>query len=137
MGNQPKISISPLLQNDWQTQTEMLDVYRPQKSLFIGIPKEVTLQENRVPLVPSSVATLVAHGHRIIIEAGAGKKSNYSDRDFSEAGAEVVYNVEEVFKCNILLKVAPPTLDEIELMHANQILISPLQLTTIAYAKKE
>jgi alanine dehydrogenase len=133
MGNQPKISISPLLQNDWQTQTEMLDVYRPQKSLFIGIPKEVTLQENRVALVPSSVATLVAHGHRIIIEAGAGKKSNYSDRDFSEAGAEVVYNVEEVFKCNILLKVAPPTLEEIELMHPNQILISPLQLATITH----
>ncbi len=131
MGNQPKISISPLLQSDWQTQTEMLDVYRPQKSLFIGIPKEVTLQENRVALVPSSVATLVAHGHRIIMEAGAGKKSNYTDRDFSEAGAEVIYNVEEVFKCNILLKVAPPTLEEIKLMHENQILISPLQLATI------
>jgi alanine dehydrogenase len=131
MGNQPKISISPLLQSEWQTQTEMLDVYRPQKSLFIGIPKEVTLQENRVALVPSSVATLVAHGHRIIMEAGAGKKSNYTDRDFSEAGAEVIYNVEEVFKCNILLKVAPPTLEEIKLMHENQILISPLQLATI------
>jgi alanine dehydrogenase len=131
MGNQPKISISPLLQSEWQTQTEMLDVYRPQKSLFIGIPKEVTLQENRVALVPSSVATLVAHGHRIIMEAGAGKKSNYTDRDFSEAGAEVIYNLEEVFKCNILLKVAPPTLEEIKLMHENQILISPLQLATI------
>jgi alanine dehydrogenase len=132
MGNQSTISISPLLQSEWQTQTEMLDVHRRSMSLFIGIPKEVTLQENRVALVPSAVHTLVSSGHRVIIEAGAGKKSNYTDRDFSEAGAEVVYDVKEVYKCNILLKVAPPTLDEIELMHPNQILMSPLQLATIS-----
>ena len=132
MGNQPKISISPLLQSEWQTQTEMLEVQLRRQSMFIGIPKEVTLQENRVALVPSSVATLTAHGHRVIIETGAGKKSNYSDKDFSEAGAEIAYDREQVFKCNILLKVAPPTLEEIELMHPNQILISPLQLTTIS-----
>lgn len=132
MRDQPKISISPLLQGDWLTQTEMLDVtYRP-KSLFIGIPKETTLQENRVGLVPSSVATLVSHGHRVIIESGAGKKANYTDRDFSEAGAEIAFDREHVYKCNILLKVAPPTLEEVGLMHANQILISPLQLATIA-----
>jgi alanine dehydrogenase len=131
MGNQPKISISPLLQSEWQTQTEMLEVHRRQQSLFIGIPKEVTLQENRVALTPSSVATLVAHGHRVLIETTAGKKSNFSDRDFSEAGAEIAFDKEQVFKANILLKVAPPTLDEIALMHHKQILISPLQLTTI------
>lgn len=132
MGNQPKISISPLLQSEWQTQTEMLDLHRRQQSLFIGIPKEVTLQENRIALTPSSVATLVAHGHRVIIETNAGKKSNFSDRDFSEAGAEIAFDREQVFKANILLKVAPPTLEEIELMHHKQILISPLQLATIS-----
>lgn len=131
MGEQPKISISPLLHSEWNTQTEMLEVQHRQKSLFIGIPKESTLQENRVALVPSSVTTLVAHGHRVIIEAGAGMKSNYSDRDYAEAGAEVVFDITEVFKCNILLKVAPPTFDEINLMHPNQILISPMQLATI------
>lgn len=132
MGSQATISISPLLQGEWQTQAEMLEIPLRQHNLFIGIPREVSLQENRVALVPSSVATLVAHGHRVIIESGAGKKSNYSDRDYSEAGAEIVFDREHVFKCNILLKVAPPTLEEIELMHSNQILISPLQLATIS-----
>jgi alanine dehydrogenase len=100
--------------------------------MFIGIPKEFSLQENRVALVPSSVATLVANGHRVVIESGAGDKSNFSDHDFAECKAEIVFSKEEVFKADVLIKVAPPTLDEIELMHPNQILISPLQLPIIS-----
>lgn len=115
-----------------QTQTEMLQVPQKPNKLFIGIPKEVTLQENRVALVPSSVASLIAHGHRIVVEAGAGDKSNYSDHDYSEAGAEIAYSAEQVYKAGIIIKVAPPTLEEIELMHPNQILISPLQLPLIS-----
>ena len=115
-----------------QTQTEMLQVARKPSKLYIGIPKEVTLQENRVALVPSSVTSLIAHGHRIIIQTGAGEKSNYSDHDYSEAGAEIAYSAEQVYKADIIIKVAPPTLEEIELMHPNQILISPLQLPLIS-----
>jgi GTPase involved in cell partitioning and DNA repair len=58
------------------TQTETLEVSRKHQPLFIGIPKETTLQENRVALVPHSVATLTAHGHRVVVEAGAGEKPN-------------------------------------------------------------
>ena len=110
----------------------MLQVPTKPNKLFIGIPKEVTLQENRIALVPSSVASLIAHGHRVVIQTGAGEKSNFSDHDYSEAGAEIAYSEEQVYKADIILKVAPPTLEEIELMHPNQILISPLQLPLIS-----
>ncbi len=115
----------------FQTQTEMLEVQRKPNKLFIGIPKEITLQENRVALVPSSIETLIAHGHRIVIESGAGEKSHFTDHEFSEAGAEIAYSAEQVYKANVILKVAPPTTQEIELMKPNQILISPLQLPII------
>ena len=70
-----------------RTQTEMLDVQPKHQRLFIGIPKETTLQENRVALVPHSVVSLVAHGHKVVVEAGAGEKAKFSDHDYSEAGA--------------------------------------------------
>ena len=98
----------------------------------VGVPKEITMQENRVSLVPSAVATLIAHGHRVLVEREAGLRSKYSDHDYSETGAHIVYSAEEVYKADIIIKVAPPTLDEIDLMHPNQILISPLQLPIIS-----
>jgi alanine dehydrogenase len=105
-----------------------LEVAPKHQRLFIGIPKETTLQENRVALVPHSVATLAAHGHRIVVQSGAGEKSRFSDHDFSEAGAEVVQSAEEIFKADVLLKVAPPTHAEIDLMRPNQVVISPIHL---------
>ncbi len=119
-------------QGQFQTQTEMLQVQHKSNKLFIGIPKESTLQENRVALVPASVATLIAHGHRVVIETGAGEKSNYSDHAYSEVGADIAYSKEQVFKSDVIIKVAPPTLDEIDLFHPNQILISPLQIPIIS-----
>lgn len=110
------------------TQTEMLEVVPRHQRLFIGIPKETTLQENRVALVPHSVVTLVAHGHRVVVESGAGLKANFSDNDFSEAGAEITVNRDEVFQADLLLKVAPPTLEEIDLMRPNQVVVSPIHL---------
>jgi len=117
-----------LINQQYQTQTEMLEVVKKKNKLTIGIPTETRLQENRVALVPASIAGLVAAGHNVLIEAGAGLKTNYIDHRFSEAGAEIAYSKERVFKSDILIKVAPPTLDEIDLMHAGQILISPLQI---------
>jgi alanine dehydrogenase len=110
------------------TQTETLEIARKHQRLFIGIPKENTLQENRVGLIPHSVATLTAHGHRVVVEAGAGEKARFSDIDYTEAGAEITHSREEVYKADLLLKVAPPTLDEIDLMQPNQVVISPIHL---------
>ncbi|MEM1328220.1 MAG: alanine dehydrogenase [Bacteroidota bacterium] len=120
-----------LTSGGFQTQAETLAVQEKKDHLSIGIPKEVTMQENRAALVPSGVNTLVGRGHRVLVETGAGEKSNFSDHDYSEAGAQIAFSQEEVYKADVLLKVAPPTLREIELMHADQILISPLQLPII------
>lgn len=110
-------------------QEEMLEVARKKGKLFIGIPKEIAFQENRVPLVPDAVALLVNNGHHIVIEAGAGKTAHFEDTDYSEAGAEIVYSPEEVYKANVILKIAPPTLEEIEYMQPKQTLFSALQLS--------
>ena len=118
-----------LTKGAYAPQEEMLEVARKKGKLYIGIPKETAFQENRVPLVPDAVALLVNNGHRIIIEAGAGKAAHFEDTDYSEAGAEIVLSPEDVFKADIILKIAPPTLLEIELMQTKQTLFSTLQLT--------
>ncbi len=110
-------------------QEEMLEVARKNADLHIGIPKETSFQERRVSLVPNSVAVLVNNGHNVIVETGAGVHSNYQDKDYSEAGAQIAYNTEQVYKADLVLKVAPPTFDEIEMMKPKQNLISALQLT--------
>lgn len=114
------------------TQTEMLQVPRKRNKLYIGVPKESTPQENRIALVPSSVETLIAHGHRVVVQSGAGEKSSFIDHDYSESGADIAYSPEQVYQADIIIKVAPPTLEEITFMHPNQILISPLQLPIIS-----
>ncbi len=121
-----------LSSSQFQTQSEMLEVQRKPNKLFIGIPKEERFQERRVGLVPASVATMIAHGHRVVIEKGAGESSNYSDQAYSEVGADIAYSKEQVFKSNILIKVAPPTLEELDLFQPNQILFSPIQLPLIS-----
>lgn len=110
-------------------QEEMLEVARKNADLHIGIPKETSFQERRVSLVPNSVAVLVNNGHNVIVETGAGVHSNYQDKDYSEAGAQIAYNTDQVYKADLVLKVAPPTFDEIEMMKPKQNLISALQLT--------
>ncbi len=111
-------------------QEEMLEVARKKGKLYIGIPNEIAYQENRVPLVPDAVALLVNLGHRIVIETNAGKAANFLDNDYSEAGAEIAYGPEEVYKADIVVKIAPPTTEEVELMQQKQTLFSALQFTT-------
>lgn len=97
------------------------------RSLFIGVPKEVSLQESRVTLKPESVEVLTANGHEIWVEAGAGKSAHFSDQQYSEAGAKIVSSAKEVFKANIILKVEPPTLKEIEYLNEGCTIISAFQ----------
>ncbi|MBK9994678.1 MAG: alanine dehydrogenase [Saprospiraceae bacterium] len=114
------------------TQAQLLAFEHAKSSLKIGIPKETTLQENRVALVPHSVINLVARGHEIVIESEAGLRSNYSDHEYSEAGAQIVHDPKSVYECDIILKVAPPTQEELQFYRPNQILISPLHLPMIS-----
>lgn len=111
-------------------QEERLAVATEQKSLKIGLPKERVFQERRICLTPDDVAVLVANGHQLLIEAGAGDEANFSDKDYSEAGAEIIYDTREVFSCPIVLKVEPPTYEEIDYLSHKATLISGLQINT-------
>ena len=122
----------PVFKEEHLTQTETLEHPHKHKNLSIGILKETVPLENRVALVPASVAYLVGNNHKVVVEMGAGTKSHFTDHEYGEAGADIVYSKEEVFKCDVILKVAPPTLDEINYFHPNQILISPLQIPLIS-----
>jgi len=132
MGKQKRIPLpKEFTENKLQTQTEMLQLKKKSKQLFIGVPKEDKVTENRVSLVPASVSSLIAHGHRVVVEASAGEKSAYADNKYSEVGADIAYSKEQVYKSDIILKVSPPTMEELELCHAGQIIISPLQLPSL------
>lgn len=113
-----------------QPQEAMLEVKSKKNSLYIGIPKETSFQENRIALTPLSVGLLVQNGHQVVIEAGAGLAANFLDNHFSEQGAKITYDKKEVFKSDIIIKIAPPTEDEIALMKMGQVLFSAIQMST-------
>lgn len=121
---------SPFSKEELLPQAERLEVKRRKGELFIGLPKESYLEEKRVCLTPDAVAALTAHGHKIVVETGAGDGACYTDNEYSEAGAKISYDEKEAFQCNIVLKVAPPTEKEIEYLNPQAILISSLQLKT-------
>ncbi len=120
--------ISPFSKSELLPKEERLEVSSTSKELFIGIPKERSYQEKRICLTPDAVSALSNNGHRVLIESGAGNNAAFSDSEYSEAGAEITEDTARVFGCSIILKVEPPTLEEIELIKPNSILISALQL---------
>ncbi len=123
-------TFSPFSKEELIPQTEMLEIKKQKGKLYIGLPKETLFEERRICLTPDAVSALTNNGHSIVIEVGAGEGSNYSDSEYSEAGAKISYDTKEVFSCNIVLKVAPPTLDEIAMISPQSILISALQIKT-------
>lgn len=111
-------------------QEEVLEVQKNRKRLQIGLPNETCMQEKRVVLTPDAVQLLTEHGHEVKVESGAGDNAHYSDQDYSEAGAIIAYSAKDVFACELILKVEPPSQQEIALMKPKQTLISALQLKT-------
>jgi alanine dehydrogenase len=124
------ISLTPFTKQQLMPQEEKLEVGKHRSELFIGLPKETCHQERRICLTPDAVNSLTCHGHRVMIESGAGESSSYSDKEYSDAGAEVTKDTKKVFGCPMILKVEPPTLEEIEMMNSQAILISAIQLKT-------
>lgn len=116
-----------------QPQELLQQVERTKNQLFIGIPKEVSFQENRIALTPLSVALLVENGHRVIMESDAGRTANFLDHHYSEQGAEIVRDKEAVYKADLIIKIAPPTMDEIGMMKAGQVLFSSQQPTLLGF----
>lgn len=115
----------------YETQEEVLDIPHRSKPLLIGIPKEIAFQENRIGLIPEAVGVLVANGHEVMVESGAGEGSRYSDHDYAEAGARIVFEKEEVYKCPILVKTAPPVEADLPFLQMHQTIISPLHLSAL------
>ena len=109
---------------------EMLEVKQDFQKLKIGIPKESSFQENRIALTPDAVSLLVHNGHTIVIEHNAGLGANFTDKEYSDAGAEIVFSIEEVYNTDIIIKIEPPTKTELKLLKKGQQLISAIQLHT-------
>jgi alanine dehydrogenase len=126
---QQKPIVSPSF--SYETLEETLDIKPKGAQLQIGIPKEVAFQENRIALTPDAVGVLVSNGHEVTIEHNAGEAAHFGDRDYSEAGARIVYNREDVYKAPILVKSAPVIDEELALLQHSQMIISPIHLSVL------
>jgi alanine dehydrogenase len=115
----------------YETLEETLDIKPKGAQLHIGIPKEIAFQENRIALTPDAVSVLVSKGHHVMIEHNAGEASHFADRDYSEAGAKIVYNREDVYKAPILVKSAPVIDEELPFLQHGQMIISPIHLSIL------
>lgn len=124
------MSITPFTKQQLLPQEEKLEIAKQKSELFIGIPKETSYQERRICLTPDAVNSLTSHGHRVMIEAGAGLSSSYSDKEYSDAGAEITPDTQKVMSCPIILKVEPLTMAEIGMINPETIIISAIQLKT-------
>ena len=123
-----KSSFAALAKSAQAPQEKLMRVKSDRHKFFIGLPREIAFQENRISLTPDAVALLVNRGHDIWVEVKAGEGSKFPDRQYSEAGAKIVYSPQEVYKADVILKIEPPTIDELEYFKPGQILISALQL---------
>jgi alanine dehydrogenase len=128
MAEKKKSGFETLAQAGLATQEQMLAIKKKKGTFFLGLPREISLQENRITLTPDAVALLVNNGHQVWVETKAGAGSKFSDQQYSEAGATIVYSPQEVYKADIILKIEPPTLEEIEYLRPGQTLISAIQL---------
>ncbi len=115
----------------YETLEETLDIKPQGAQLNIGIPKETAFQENRVALTPEAVSVLVSNGHQVVIEHNAGEAAHFGDKDYSEAGARIVYEKAEVYRSPILVKSAPVIEEDIPFLQLNQVIISPIHLSVL------
>jgi len=110
----------------YETLEETLDIKPHGANLQIGIPKEYAFQENRIALIPEAVNVLANNGHQVMVEHNAGEGSNYADKDYSEAGAKIVYDRAEIYKAPFLVKSAPVVEEDLPLLQMNQTIVSPI-----------
>lgn len=99
-------------------------------AFVIGIPKEQCYLEYRVGMTPTGVSILSAQGHRCLVEKGAGIGSGFTDAQYQQAGAQIIYDTEEIFRrSELLLKVHCPTMRELEWMADGQIVMAIMMLS--------
>ena len=107
---------------------ETLDVKPSSSALRIAIPKENAFQENRIALTPDAVGVLVNNGHSVVVEHKAGDAAHFSDKEYAEAGAEIVHDKKELFTNDLIIKSAPVSDEELPLLSVGQTIISPIHL---------
>jgi alanine dehydrogenase len=129
----PQVNVS----FSYNTLEETLEYANKQRSIFIGIPKENSFQENRIALTPQAVTILVNNGNRVIIESQAGIASSFTDNEYSEAGAQITYDKKEVFNADLILKTAPISEEESELLKKDQIIFSPIHIPSMSKKQLE
>ncbi len=110
----------------------MIELNKTGNQLHIGIPRETDESERRLALTPEAVDILTGCGHRVWIETGAGLGINYSDNHYAESGAEILSSAAEVYQADIILKILPPTVEEVALMKPRTSLLSMLQLQSLS-----
>ena len=128
MDNSGKLS-GAQIDREWflYQEKEVFAEYR-QKRLTIGLPNETERRENRVCLTPEAVSVMVDMGHTIMVQRGAGEAAHYHDREYADAGAQMVDTCEEVYTADIILKPTPVTQGDVEMMHDRQVILSPIEL---------
>jgi alanine dehydrogenase len=97
--------------------------------MIIGVPQEVKTAENRVAIVPGGSETLIAHGHRVLLQTGAGLRSGFDDEDYTRTGVEIVADAESIYdRSDLVLKVKEPLPSEYDFLKEGQILFTYLHL---------
>ncbi len=119
---------TPFTEEDLLPQEEKLEIVRKHQNISIGIPKETCLDEKRTCITPDAVQVLVANGHSIFIEEGAGLGAFFTDLQYAEVGATIVKTPQEAFQQDLVLKINPPTREEIQYLKPYSYLISALQI---------
>ncbi len=119
---------TPFSEQELMPHEEKLEVVKKGKQFGIGIPKETCLNERRTCITPDAVQVLVQNGHEIVVETGAGEGSFFTDLQYSEAGARISPDAKEAFSQDLVLKINPPTSEEIEYLKNGAYLISALQI---------
>lgn len=97
--------------------------------MLIGVPKEIKNFEYRVGLVPSSVRELIANGHQVLVQKGAGEKIGFDDASYEHVGARIANTAEEIFQqADMIIKVKEPQPNECRMLRENQVLFTYLHL---------
>ncbi len=93
----------------------------------IGIPKEVKDHEYRVGVTPAGVGALIAHGHQVLVETLAGARIGFGDAQYEAAGA-MITGRNQVYGCDMVIKVKEPQPSEVALLREGQLLFCYLHL---------
>jgi len=114
--------------NAFMPREELLEKTSGKVKMTVGLPREMRDDEKRVSITPEAVKILVDNGHEIFVERGAGNGAKYSDKEYSENGAIICDSIEKIYNCDLIIKIAPFSMKEAEMLKGNQVVISFLNV---------